>query len=732
MKKLMAILLAALLAASALPVLADENVSGSVSDIEAANGQITYKDSSSTTQTISGTEASFTGDVTAGDNMYTIKVDGDGYTISVTGDVDTGTAGGVIAKGESDVSVTGDITGASYGISASKATVTVEGEVTATSGTGVVTNPGATVTINNEGDTAVEAFKKGANVISSTVTITGDIVVDNTTNKSGSGVAVYGDLDKGSSELEVTGNITANSSGVSAYGASTVTVEGDITVTGNFTGISDGVTTGNMPGYTGTPTVSVTGDINATRYGVSTIVNGSTITVVGDITTTGDGDGNSWGVKASGNSTVSVTGDISAKYYGIEATASTVTVEGDITAEGNSDGIGYGVFAKEESTVSVTGDIDAETIGVYATGSTVTVDGDVTGKTLGVMAMMEGTEVTVGGNVSGGNTGMSVLVSAEVTVCGDVTGGEYGIDAAADSTVIVTGNVDAKTSGGSAVALSGDNTIVVEGTASGEYAVVCGETTSEDSTIIVYQLDGKLGVIEEGETPQLVEAEGETEDLLKDIIHYIITKDLQGAEMTGSEELTVGKTTYETASEDDELIVDGGDIKIKSVSAGKNAKVTKNSDGTFTITVKRGGGLDIVVKLGGDDKTAIQCLETKINAGSFGTAVTDVNDIAVKYTCLSVNGNELRFKTAVDADAAARKLTLNSDLLQRMDAIKVKTLSFKVGDQLFKIDAEQLKGFDSVTITVDPATGAVTLETTGGEAKAITFTFDGEEITIEA
>ena len=728
MKKLMAILLAALLAASALPVLADENVSGSVSDIEAANGQITYKDSSSTTQTISGTEASFTGDVTAGDNMYTIKVDGDGYTISVTGDVDTGTTGGVLAKGESDVSVTGDITGASYGISASKATVTVEGEVTATSGTGVVTNPGATVTINNEGDTAVEAFKIGANVISSTVTITGDIVVDNTTNKSGSGVAVYG-RDGGSSELKVTGNITANSSGVSAYGASTVTVEGNITVTGNFNGISDGVTTGNTSRYTGTPTVSVTGDINATRYGVSTTVNGSTITVDGDITTTGD---NSWGVKASGNSTVSVTGDISAKYYGIEATGSTVAVEGDITAEGNSDGIGYGVFAKEESTVSVTGDIDAESIGVYATGSTVTVDGDVTGKTLGVMAMMEGTEITVRGDVSGGKTGMSVLVSAEVTVGGDVTGGEYGIDAAADSTVIVTGNVDAKTSGGSAVALSGDNTIVVDGTASGTYAIACNENTTEDSTIIVYQLDGKLGVLEEGETPQLVEAEGETEDLLKDIIHYIITKDLQGAEITGSEELTVGEITYETASEDDELIVDGGDIKIKSVSAGKNAKVTKNSDGTFTITVKRGGGLDIVVKLGGDDKTAIQCLETKINAGSFGTAVTDVNDIAVKYTCLSVNGNELRFKTAVDADAAARKLTLNSDLLQRMEAIKVKTLSFKVGDQLFKIDAEQLKGFDSVTITVDPATGAVTLETTGGETKAITFTFGGEEITIEA
>ena len=111
MKKLMAILLATLLAASALPVLADENVSGSVSDIEAANGQITYKDSTSTTQTISGTEASFEGNVTSTQEGVS--------SVAIS------------AKGvEFDISVTGDITAAYAGVEAYASTVTVEGAVT--------------------------------------------------------------------------------------------------------------------------------------------------------------------------------------------------------------------------------------------------------------------------------------------------------------------------------------------------------------------------------------------------------------------------------------------------------------------------------------------------------------------------------------------------------------------------------------------------------------------------
>ena len=309
---------------------------------------------------------------------------------------------------------------------------------------------------------------------------------------------------------------------------------------------------------------------------------------------------------------ISVSGDVSGSECGVEVSGSTVTVGGDVIAE---DDNSYGVYAEEGATVNVTGDISGVQAGIHTDASTVTVGGDVTAE---------------------GEEGVAVYLA------------------------------DAE----------GVSAIVVEGVADGTYAVAINAPDPDDETgtelgslLIVSEIQGKLGVADE--KGKITEATAEDEEVLKEIIHYIIAKELNGAILNGSEILAVGGKKYETAQEDDRLTVTGKNIK--SVTAGKYATVTKNADGSYTILVMRGGDLDIVVKLKSKEKEVVGFAKdpeakelANKDSASRATYNTPANPLG--------EGELFEVKVAVTGNYNTIKNNLNKIVIKLDDAVVDKDL----------------------------------------------------------
>ena len=370
-------------------------------------------------------------------------------------------------------------------------------------------------------------------------------------------------------EVEFIGNVTSTGNAVYLENPdSDVTITGDVTTTGNkknavaaYNGAAADVT-GDVSGYDAVyakngGTIEVEGDVTATDEGVWASGANSSITLTGDVTVSNPNGYASWGVDVDNGGHIEAEGDVTANWKGVNANGedSYAYVNGDVTATGaTGQGYYYGVYAYNNGTAAVEGDVTATAaaggMAVYAAdGGNITVDGDVTG-----------------------------------TVCGTY--------ARNDSSVVISGDAVATEDEGYAVQFRyNDSTIVVEGTAQGEYAMtVCRYDNNNESgnTLIVGSIEGKLGI----EYSQgITEATGETEDYLVSMINYIVTSELHGTSLEGTTLLE----GYDTAKEAQELTVSGEFIR--SVSAGQYAGVTRNSDGTYTITVNRGGDLDIIVLL---------------------------------------------------------------------------------------------------------------------------------------
>lgn len=143
-------------------------------------------------------------------------------TVTVGGNVTSEYGRGVVAGGEySDVNITGNVSGADYGIRAFDGNVTVGGDVTATNGVGIYTSEDGSdikVTGNVTGkNTGVSATDQGT-----TVNVTGNI-----TSTSGTGIEVSG------GSTVTAENVTAtNGDGIKVDGAANVTIDGTLTVTG--------------------------------------------------------------------------------------------------------------------------------------------------------------------------------------------------------------------------------------------------------------------------------------------------------------------------------------------------------------------------------------------------------------------------------------------------------------------------------------------------------------------
>ena len=439
------------------------------------------------------------------------------------------------------------------------------------------------------------------------------------------------------SDLKVNGNV---SDGL-VSDSSTVTVNGNVTGNGIDTVIAK------------KGTVTVNGTVTATDLSEKTGVlasNGSNLTV-GD---TEVGGKESTGVIAeSGSKATAGNVKVSGEYMtGTSAYGdSTVHVKGNVTADGN--GMkGVSVHDGDKSSLIVDGDVTAtgeNSVGIYGETGTIKIGGDVSGRE--AVITKGKADVTVGGSVSGtlvgivagGNAAVSVKgdagtktgagmfaqENATVTVDGNVTGGTFygapedfedvypAIIAGTGATVIVKGTVSTAEGNGVAVVInckdigSQKGTLIIEkakagGEASAIYVdtipgvsqeyilnslpdIVVGELAAKNEDFIWNSYDNDLYQ----NNPE-DETIGELNEKIYAAIRYMIRwNNSEGGSFSVDGTSKYGE--YDVAQENQELgitiqIAEG--YELESISGGK-AQVLQRPDGTWSVIVPRGGGVNL-------------------------------------------------------------------------------------------------------------------------------------------
>lgn len=466
-------------------------------------------------------------------------------------------------------------------------------------------------------------------------TINGDITVDSTAS---------GEVDKALTVYD-RANVTVNGNvflkGNDFFSDSAVEVDSaTVNVNGNVS--LDGV--GNGISATGSAKVHLTGDVigksneDDEALGVYSSLSGDPaapekpeINIDGSIKMEGE---SSAGLSAFGT-TVVVGGNVSAGKDGIDAGGdAAVDVKGNVTVAGDTDTDEYfseGIFATEDSIVHVKGDL---TVGKVSDGkilragdgivafddAKVTVDGNVTASNQSVYADStkangDGVYVTIGGNVYTGDGDAIIFFGSntKVIVKGDVI---------SDNTV--------KTEDGELNPITLDFFhSVSENNKKGENSeLAIGGTlkNAECGAEIIVGIDKDGKVLE---TPEIVI--GEVEDINKleirglyngqegydfskepeisdeenkavlSSIKYIVnTSGIENGaisitKLDGSRLDRDRADLYDVAEASEEIkvqIVPVSGYSVKSVSGGK-ATVTQNSDGSYTVLVPAGGGVDI-------------------------------------------------------------------------------------------------------------------------------------------
>ena len=413
------------------------------------------------------------------------------------------------------------------------------------------------------------------------------------------------------SDLKVNGNV----SGGLVSDSSTVTVNGNVTGNGIDTVIAK------------KGTVTVNGTVTATDLSEKTGVlasNGSNLTV-GD---TEVGGKESTGVIAeSGSKATAGNVKVSGEYMtGASACGdSTVHVKGDVTATGeNSVGIDG-----ETGTIKVGGDVSGIEAVVARGEADVTVGGSVSGTLSGIVAVGNASVSVKGDAETKVGPGVFAQENATVTVDGNVTGGTFyeapegyeyvypAIIAGAGTTVIVKGTVSTAERNFFAVGIncwdagSQKGTLILEKAKAGGEAnaiyvnaapgasqedilnslpdIVVGELVAKNEDFIWNSYDNGLY----GNDPE-DETIGELNEKIYATIRYMIRwNNSEGGSFSVNGTSKYGE--YDVAQENQELgitiqIAEG--YELESISGGK-AQVLQRPDGTWSVIVPRGGGVNL-------------------------------------------------------------------------------------------------------------------------------------------
>ena len=400
--------------------------------------------------------------------------------------------------------------------------------------------------------------------------------------------------------VTVEGNVSVNgngTTGVESTGSSVVNVRGGITAKGQTRplGVSaekdSWVKVLGMVEADGSQAVGINSKGEVTAGGVlvegadSTGVlanNGGRITINNDVKVVERNRGTHSvpvsGVETESNGEVTVEGNVEVEgigSIGIKAAQGEVTVNGNVKASG---------------TKSNSGD---ETVGISASSSKVNVKGDVTsdGKGIHIIKSNSGlnSNVEVNGSVTG-SSGVTTSNDSNVTVGGDITAtGGTGLDITLENTTgdgkINLGTLNVTKEGETGVLLDVRKRNIQD----------IDELIQAMPEVNLFEINVKQGDyfgINDGTNGDTIKGTGilkkdAVDKILKQKVNYHLRTENTS---NGTISLEHEKATEGTTVKFYVKAVDG--YQVKGVSAGK-ATVIDNGDGSYSIIVPRGGGVNI-------------------------------------------------------------------------------------------------------------------------------------------
>lgn len=427
-------------------------------------------------------------------------------------------------------------------------------------------------------------------------------------------------------------NIVASGEGITGETGKNTTVTGNVTTTGEAV---DGVTADGK-----NTTVTVKGNVTVSGTGSAGVSadNNATVEVTGNVQAKGDNQTHEgqtggtyidkWadGVQADNGSKVTVDGNVtSEKGRAIDSHGSEVTVNGNVHSEKES-----AINARDGSTITIDGSVSSNvgiSLGgiIETTDSTIKITKDVKAKNAWGILAGPGTDIEVGGNVSSekeavyisgkdalivvdGNVystkgcAMDILEQAEATVKGDVTGNKLAIWMDNCSKLQSLGKISSNDVGILLSLYDAQGTGELDlGTIDAQTAISInyGEYKDIDKILAalpemtVYKMnaDTLLRLYTGSEGLGSKEVSDLAEKILMEKLQYAIRKqDTSNGKINIAGELTKAKEGQTLTFS----VVANDGYEVDSVSAGDEIiPVIKNDNGTYSVTVPRGGGIDI-------------------------------------------------------------------------------------------------------------------------------------------
>lgn len=551
-------------------------------------------------------------------------------------------------------------------------------------------------TVEEDENAAVLAVTQSTNNVG--LAGTGDTQTKVTDNVSVKGPNSSGVETTKNASITVIGNVSAegeNCKGVVAADKSTTTVTGNVTAegTGSF-GVwangSGGAGSGTKGSTVNAGSVTAKGSestgIYADNYAKVTAENdvkaseGTT-----DIPDDGKYVSPVIGVRASGNADVTVKGNVEVNGTGaVGITVSTtgeITVGGDITASGNK-------YVWEEN-----GE-EREVTGITAVGGVIKVTGDVTSTGTGIIIErtkeMINSDVAVKGDVKG-SSGIVMNTDSRVTVGGTVT--------ATDGTGLTilleegksTGDV---TLGTLSVERDGETGILLD-VKGMENLQTIDDIIKAMPEINIFEINVKDNAsylwVDDGTQDDAISAIGISKEeamntILQQKVNYLLrTENTSNATISLDQDraLEYTKITFHVKAADG--------YQVKGVSAGK-AAVIDNGDGSYSVIVPRGGGVNISAiveaiirdqQQNGGSSESSESLESSASDIEVVSAPTQyeseqkqvqqmIQNIAQGGNCVIKSAGLISFNRATFEALAARP-DVSVDVIYKWKGIKYKT-----------------------------------------------------------
>lgn len=445
------------------------------------------------------------------------------------------------------------------------------------------------------GNHRIEAYSNNNNVVAA-----GDEKTDITGDVSVTGDDEIAVKTSDNAKVSVKGNVSANGSGttgVESTDNSSAKVSGDITAEGDTSTL--GIKAGKGA------SVTVDGAVKANGR-VAVGINSEGEAIAGDVLVNG---ADSTGVLASKNGKITINNDV--KVVESNRKADSVSVSGvetesngEVTVKGNVevDGIGSIGIKAAQGEVTVNGNVKAsgtksnsgdETVGISASSSKVNVKGDVTSDGKGIHIIKSGTGsnsiVEVNGSVTGSsgvviNNGSDVTVGGAVTATGG-TGLDITLEDAAGRGKINLGTLNVTKEGETGVLLDVRKRNIQD----------IDELIQAMPEVNLFEINVKQGDyfgINDGTNRDTIKGTSiskkeAVDKILKQKVNYHLRTENTS---NGTISLEHEKATEGTTVKFYVKAVDG--YQVKGVSAGK-ATVIDNGDGSYSIIVPRGGGVNI-------------------------------------------------------------------------------------------------------------------------------------------